>query len=320
VPWVIGIDEAGYGPNLGPFVMSAVACRVPDDLTECDLWHVLRAAVRRLGTPADGRLLIEDSKLVYSPNRGLHNLETAVLAAWPPGANGSALSLRHYLSWLSPTYHADLVQEPWYSGASVLPLVAPTDEVARAAARFAEACGDAQVFWNPCRSVLLCPARFNQLLDQWNTKGAVLGHALAQLLGEVPALPGSDPVVLFIDKHGGRNRYAALLQHALPHGCVVAHQESSERSVYSVQGLGRDIRLVIQPRADVEHFCVALASLVSKYLREVFMHEFNRFWQAHVPQLKQTAGYPGDAARFFDAIRPTVQRLGLAESAVWRRK
>src|SRR5437016_4219233 len=30
MPWLIGMDEAGYGPNLGPFVMSAVACKVPE--------------------------------------------------------------------------------------------------------------------------------------------------------------------------------------------------------------------------------------------------------------------------------------------------
>ena len=28
MPWIVGIDEAGYGPNLGPFVMTAVASRV----------------------------------------------------------------------------------------------------------------------------------------------------------------------------------------------------------------------------------------------------------------------------------------------------
>ena len=30
MPWVVGIDEAGYGPNLGPLVQSAVALRLPD--------------------------------------------------------------------------------------------------------------------------------------------------------------------------------------------------------------------------------------------------------------------------------------------------
>jgi hypothetical protein len=58
--------------------------------------------------------------------------------------------------------------------------------------------------------------------------------------------------------------------------------------------------------------------MASKYLREVLMREFNHFWQEQVPGLKATAGYPGDAARFFDEIRPAAQRLGIAEAAVWR--
>ena len=35
------------GPNLGPFVMTAVACRLPDELAEADLWQTLKAGVRR---------------------------------------------------------------------------------------------------------------------------------------------------------------------------------------------------------------------------------------------------------------------------------
>ena len=31
MPWVVGIDEAGYGPNLGPLVQAAVALKLPDD-------------------------------------------------------------------------------------------------------------------------------------------------------------------------------------------------------------------------------------------------------------------------------------------------
>ena len=60
--------------------------------------------------------------------------------------------------------------------------------------------------------------------------------------------------------------------------------------------------------------------MLSKYLREVLMHEFNRFWQSRVPGLKATAGYPGDAERFFDEIRPAVRRLQIEENVLWRKK
>jgi ribonuclease HII len=111
-----------------------------------------------------------------------------------------------------------------------------------------------------------------------------------------------------------------MLQQAIPEGFVLAREEGMERSVYQVAGLGREIELTFQPRADRQYFCVALASMVSKYLRELLMLEFNRFWQAQVPGLRATAGYPGDALRFFQAIRPAVQRLGLKEEVIWRRR
>src|SRR5262249_60903847 len=102
--WIIGIDEAGYGPNLGPFVMTSVACRVPDALQAADLWRVLQAAVRRHTEPADDRLLVEDSKLVYSSARGLLGLETGVLAAAAPGQLDAALRLAGYVAWPWPRH------------------------------------------------------------------------------------------------------------------------------------------------------------------------------------------------------------------------
>src|SRR6516164_4728625 len=81
--WLIGIDEAGYGPNLGPFVMTAVAFHLPERDQPVDLWKLLQLAVRRPDGDDDGRLLIEDSKVVYSSARGLEALEYGVLAALP---------------------------------------------------------------------------------------------------------------------------------------------------------------------------------------------------------------------------------------------
>ena len=129
-----------------------------------------------------------------------------------------------------------------------------------------------------------------------------------------------EPMSFVVDKHGGRNHYAAVLQHALPEGMVLAHEEGPELSLYSVVGLQRQLRLTFAPRADATHLCVALASMFSKYLRELLMLDFNRFWKTHLPDLKATAGYPGDSARYYESIKPVAQRLGVPEAALWRRK
>ncbi len=314
--WIIGIDEAGYGPNLGPFVATAVACRVPSGQEDADLWDLLRPAVRRAGEP-EGRLLVADSKVVYSTARGLAGLERGVLATvWHP----AAACLAALVDRACPEDRADLHAEPWYRGTRVLPGHASPAEVAGHASGFAQACAAAGVcdWW--ARSAVVCPPRFNALVDAAGSKGAVLGNALGRLLQSARDLPGGEDLAFFVDKHGGRNTYAAFIQHALPGGAVVARQEGMARSVYEVVGLARGMRLTFQPRAESACLCVALASMASKYLRELFMLEFNAFWQQHVPGLKPTAGYPTDADRFFQAIRPAVRKLGLDEAVLWRRK
>jgi len=329
MPWVVGIDEAGYGPNLGPLVMSAVACRVPRALAKVDLWQALRSAVRRYADEDDGRLLLEDSKLVYSAARGMHDLEMGVLAflgAWSRSAaseaNGSApVTVACLLDQLCTAAHLRLQDECWYRGATLVPVAAEPGTVAAASVRFAAASAEVKIAWGIVRSVVICPARFNAVLARWGSKGIVLAVALAELLRHCHNPDGkSEAVAIVIDKHGGRDRYAALLQEALPGGMVVTAEEGSQRSVYRVLGMGRPVRLTFAPRADGEHLCVALASMVSKYIRELLMLEFNDFWKKHVPDLEPTAGYPGDAARFYAAIRPAVGALGIADDALWRRK
>ncbi|HLJ94102.1 MAG TPA: hypothetical protein VKU02_13025 [Gemmataceae bacterium] len=319
--WIVGIDEAGYGPNLGPFVMTSAACRVPEKLAQADLWQVLRRAVRRHPSDADGRLLIEDSKIVYSTRRGLHDLELGVLAMLSLGQNGEDLCLAHAIERLCPANHADLRAEPWYTGTSLLPRSADKGLLQEVTVRMERACRSRHVAWGLVRSLVICPGRFNQVTEQEGSKGAVLALGLAELVRAHHELEGdAEPAVFFVDKHGGRNDYAGILQHALPEGMVLAHEEGMQRSRYSILGLNRDLRLVFEPRADHQHFCVALASMVSKYLRELLMLEFNHFWQQHVPGLKSTAGYPGDSARFMEVIRPAMQHLGIAEPTVWRRR
>ncbi|MFN4257967.1 MAG: hypothetical protein ACK4RK_01620 [Gemmataceae bacterium] len=321
MPWIVGIDEAGYGPNLGPLVMTAVSCQVPNELIDADLWHVLRDGVRRQREVDNGQIIVDDSKQVYSTAKGLAQLEATALVCSGRGEWPLPFPLHHLMEMMSLEGSAELTREPWYHGNSILPCTCVGERLAVLSARFAATCRQVGVHWNPVRSVIVCPTQFNTITMRHDSKGAVLAHGLTRLMQTYCQPDGTtEPIAVFVDKHGGRNNYAAMLHQAISDGMVVVQEESALKSTYHVLGLSRPVQVTFQPRADAAHLCVALASIVSKYLREVLMAEFNMFWKQHLPDLKPTAGYPVDAVRFWNAIHPVAERLGISKASLWRER
>ena len=107
MPWVVGIDEAGYGPNLGPLIQAAVALRLPEG--DPAGWNTLKPVVRRAHERTDGRLLIDDSKKVYTKG-GLEALERGVIVLAPWSTDTAELVRK----MCSSTCAADLSAEVWY--------------------------------------------------------------------------------------------------------------------------------------------------------------------------------------------------------------
>src|SRR5712691_5407402 len=78
---LIGMDEAGYGPNLGPLVVTVTVWEVPGSPRDFDVW----AAMAKVAQPTLSKELLKlhvaDSKQVYSPGKGIAALEKSVLSA-----------------------------------------------------------------------------------------------------------------------------------------------------------------------------------------------------------------------------------------------
>lgn len=312
MPWVVGIDEAGYGPNLGPLVQAAVALHLPDN--DAAGWETLKPVVRRCHDRADGRLLIDDSKKVYTRG-GLAALERAVWSI----TGSDPDSIRNFL-WSGgdlPEWGRDLCEEPWFNGDDTLPQEIDCDEQWTAAEPVRAALGGR---WTGDIRIVPAP-RFNRIVDEFRSKAVVLSRGLIDLIGSIAAaIRGSEPLIFLCDKQGGRHFYSAMIQEAFPGGWVVPERESAAESRYRIELLDRPVAISFCPRADGESVAVALASMLCKYLREICMRQFNRFWERHIPGLAPTAGYPVDAKRFFAEIRPAMAKLGLTHDQVWRKK
>jgi hypothetical protein len=186
--------------------------------------------------------------------------------------------------------------------------------------RLAETSNAGGVQWGPIRSVVVPAPRFNRLLDEWRVKSGVVSAAVIELLKSALNLPGDEPIHINCDKLGGRNFYAPLLNEAFAGAWINVVREGPEQCEYTIIGLNREVSVRFEPRADGAHLNVALASMAAKYLRELCMGQFNRYWLSRVPGLQPTAGYPVDASRFFKAIRPVIAADGIDERAVWLTK
>lgn len=315
---LIGTDEAGYGPNLGPLLISATAWHVPNDADATDLYRVLRKVVRSDVSSAE-HVPIADSKELYKPGGGWANLERGLLPC-AACAGQAVTTWREAWTTLAPRDAGYVDELPWFEGYdAALPADLELSELKRCGERLAQGLREASVSLLELRSTAIFPARFNKLLDEHESKGAALSHETLQLVQAVLEESAGERIIVQCDKHGGRNKYGPLLQTIFPDYLVEIVREGRETSVYRWGPASR--RVEIRFTAKGESFLpTALASMASKYLRELAMKAFNAYWAGHIPDLKPTAGYPVDAKRFKADIAATQQRLGIEDRVLWRRK
>jgi hypothetical protein len=314
--FIAGIDEAGYGPLLGPLCVGLAALRV-DPWQEGgrapDLWTLLGQAVCRAGPDARGRVAIDDSKKLKLPNDGarhpLTHLERGVMSFLAsrgdrPASEGELLALLgarvDQLEWYRPG------GEQTGAACKRFPRASTHEQIGIAGNTIASAMRAAGVSLErlACRAVP--EPVFNQVVRSAGTKAAatamVIGEFLQAVWFEHAATQGL-AVRIVCDRQGGRTDYERYLAGLVPGAKVQTLEQTAARARYQLEGSERRMVVQFQTEAEKQHLPVALASMTAKLVRELLMERFNDYWCSRLPELKPTAGYAQDGRRWLADLK-----------------
>lgn len=297
-----GIDEAGFGPTLGPLVVTGVAFRVPDDRLDTCLWETLRQSCCDSIRHVKRRLVIADSKKLHRSGSGLAVLERTALVMLA-AAGRRPNSLRSLVDLVAPGRGAHLDTYPWYAGREVsLPVSEANDDFGPQANAVRRDCKAHQVALHGVYSEPLSVGAFNAMVTSTKNKAVVLLGMALRIVDRILRSAPDEQVRFLVDRLGGRTHYRPALTTSFPGFELQILEESPTRSAYRLKSVPRQCDIEFVTRGDSKHFPVALASIYSKYLRELHMHAFNEYWSTRVPGLKPTAGYYTDAQRWLQDV------------------
>lgn len=303
---VLGIDENGLGPVLGPLVVTAASFET-SHYDSGHFWKTARAIMH-----------VDDSKKVFSRLK-MAGAETATLG-WLEAFGERKTTFRDMWASIVVDTGGPRVcgkQCPAYCLPSPQPLpcwAKPGDRASQSPPGVALGRGDLKPYL--IRAVSVCPGEFNALTsDERMNKFKLDFNLMMRLICEIrDTYPG--PVLALCGKIGSTRKYGPWFEDGHM-GLCFPLEETREVSTYRV-----DDRLDISfiRDADALHFPVAVASMIGKYLRELSMRDLNERFGDAGGHGKWASGYRDPVTREFTvSSREKRLELGIPDECFFRK-
>ncbi|PKL44976.1 MAG: hypothetical protein CVV39_08135 [Planctomycetes bacterium HGW-Planctomycetes-1] len=306
---MVGIDEAGLGPILGPLVVSAAAFSIPADKIGADMWQLLSDSISSKKKHLAGRLLICDSKKAYTPSTGTVHLEKTVLSCLKC-LSKTPDSVAQLVDSLDSDQKQRLLDCPWYKNIEIQKIDFNADEISISAGAFEKNLEKNDLALIGLKSCCLEAGHYNQLIEKIRNKSKVVFQLVCRLIDEVIKGSQHRDYHFRIDRQGGRTRYGQMLRTMFPDMALKIIDENDIFSSYELSTSYKMVKLDFVVKADELYLPAALASMTSKYLREQLMASLNSYFIEKCSRLKPTAGYWTDGKRFLNdlkVIAPQIQ-------------
>ena len=353
--FIMGVDEAGLGPNLGPLVIASSVWSCERGVDHNRLQEMLEPSFQAKKLARSGPhvfIPLGDSKQLYQSGMTTDSLAVAVVTLLRLAMEnqnplmekslrkigtedesldeslraGQKFTIDSYDDVMGLTGALESVSDearatlPWYcdgekDAIGEVIVDSEWDKVA------AQGLCEARVGFHGMKAKMIDEIQFNQQLLKQGGKGKLLSVSSLELVREVLAmlpLCAGDELEIYCDRHGGRQRYHELLSVIFPEYFFWIEKESPQESIYSTKQDDIAIRIRFTVGGD-SHPPTALASMLAKWLREICMTRFNRFWLDRFPEVKPTAGYPVDAKRFVEELVCRGAEDLLSRELWWRK-
>lgn len=269
---IIGIDENGLGPVLGPLVVTASVF----EAETYDPEHFWKTA--------EEGLVADDSKRIFLKSK-MKTAEEATLT-WLKAfriASGTYATLVDEVVISSP-FQRPCPMVPAYCAPSGTPLPVfskPERHLLDGRERLIEQGITPLTF----RAHMLCPGMFNDATSNGDLNKFALDCRLMLSLIKTIGTTYEGEVLALCGKVGSTKKYGSWLK-ASGIGLWTAEEESAAVSTYRIVPYGR---VSFIRDGDASHLPIAVASMVGKYLRELAMRDLNMLFASQ--NIRPASGY-----------------------------